>query len=231
MKNNSLSTSSLRIREAVVELCVELSHRGYLAGTGGNIALRVDAEHFAVTPSATDYLSMNAADVCVLRLADLAQVEGERAPSVESGLHAKVLRARADVSCSIHTHQPVASACALIGDVLEVPAGPWRSTLGPRVPVVGYAPSGTGWLSYRLARALRADINAYLMLNHGVLCCGATQALAVQAVEDLESLARARLLSLIAQRARQAPQRRDALARVTELLTGDAPVPKDSPTA
>ena len=75
------------LRETVVELCVALSRRGYLAGTGGNIALRIDAERFAVTPSATDYLAMGADDVCVLRLADLARLEGERAPSVESGLH------------------------------------------------------------------------------------------------------------------------------------------------
>jgi L-fuculose-phosphate aldolase len=215
--------NTLPIRRAVVELCVRLSHRGHLAGTGGNIALRIDAAHFAVTPSATDYLSMGAADVCVLRLDDLAQVEGDRTPSVESGLHAKVLRARADVQCSIHTHQPVASACALIGEALEVPAGPLRHTLGPRVPVVGYAPSGTAWLSARLARALRPGLNAYLMLNHGVLCCGASIEQAVQAVEDLESLAREQLAQRIHLQAALDPVRRDALARVAELLSHPSP--------
>lgn len=215
--------NTLPIRHAVVELCIRLSHRGHLAGTGGNVALRIDAAHFAVTPSATDYLSMGAADVCVLRLDDLAQVEGDRTPSVESGLHAKVLRARADVQCSIHTHQPVASACALIGEALEVPAGPLRHTLGPRVPVVGYAPSGTGWLSARLARALRPGLNAYLMLNHGVLCCGASIEQAVQAVEDLESLAREQLAQRIQLQAALDPVRRDALARVAELLSHPSP--------
>ncbi len=43
-------------RARVVALCVDLSRRGYLAGTGGNVALRIDAECFAVTPSAIDYL-------------------------------------------------------------------------------------------------------------------------------------------------------------------------------
>lgn len=223
--------NTLHVRQAIIELCVELSHRDYLAGTGGNIALRVDAGHFAVTPSATDYLSMSAGDVCVLRLADLAQVEGDRAPSVESGLHAKVLRARADVQCCIHTHQPVASACALMGEALDVPAGPLRQTLGPRVPVVGYASSGTGWLSSKLARTLRPDMNAYLMLNHGVLCCGAGIAQAVQAVEDLESLARAQLMQRIHQQAGQDPSRRDALARVADLLASPSPTTEHRLTA
>jgi L-fuculose-phosphate aldolase len=212
-------------RHAVVELCLALSRRGYLAGTGGNIALRIDERHFAVTPSATDYLAMTAADVCVLRLADLACVEGERTPSVESGLHARVLRARPDVQCSIHTHQPVASACALLGRPLAVDDETLRRTLGPRVPIVGYAPSGTGWLSAKLGRALRPELNAYLMLNHGVLCCGPSTEAAVQAVEALEALARQQLLALMSGHAHRAPALKAALARVAETLAAPATNP------
>jgi len=206
------------IRQTVVELCVELSHRGHFSGTGGNIALRIDAAHIAVTPSATDYLTMTAADVCVLRLADLQQVEGERTPSVESGLHARVLRARPDVQASIHTHQPVASACALLGQALTVPAGPMQRSLGRRIPVVGYAPSGSGWLSSRLARALRPDTNAYLMLNHGVLCCAPTTWAALQAVEDLEALSKNLLLHAISARAEREPLAQPALQRIVDAL-------------
>ncbi|KAI1694368.1 aminotransferase class-III domain-containing protein [Ditylenchus destructor] len=43
--------------------------------------LRIDAALVAVTPSATDYLTMRPQDVCVLRLDDLSRVEGELAPS------------------------------------------------------------------------------------------------------------------------------------------------------
>lgn len=206
------------IRQTVVELCVELSHRGHFSGTGGNIALRIDAAHIAVTPSATDYLTMTATDVCVLRLADLQQVEGERTPSVESGLHARVLRARPDVQASIHTHQPVASACALLGQALTVPAGPTQRSLGRRIPVVGYAPSGSGWLSSRLARALRPDTNAYLMLNHGVLCCAATTWAALQAVEDLEALSKTLLLHAISARSEREPLAQPALQRIVDAL-------------
>ncbi|MDG5975551.1 class II aldolase/adducin family protein [Hydrogenophaga taeniospiralis CCUG 15921] len=210
--------TTLNIRQTVVELCVELSHRGHFSGTGGNIALRIDATHIAVTPSATDYLTMTPADVCVLRLADLKQVEGERSPSVESGLHARVLRARPDVQASIHTHQPVASACALLGRALEVPPSPLQQLLGRRIPVVGYAPSGSGWLSSRLARALRPDTNAYLMFNHGVLCCGASTETALQAVEDLEALSKTLLLQAIAARCEREPFMQPALRRVADAL-------------
>ena len=39
-------------RESVVKTCIELADRGYLAATGGNVALRADQDHFAITPSA-----------------------------------------------------------------------------------------------------------------------------------------------------------------------------------
>jgi L-fuculose-phosphate aldolase len=215
--------STMKIRQTVVDLCVELSRRAYLAGTGGNIAIRIDTDRFAVTPSATDYLSMQATDVCVLRLDDLTQLGGERTPSVESGLHAKVLRARPDIGCSIHTHQPVASACALLGKELEVSPESLRKSLGNRVPVVGYAPSGSGWLSSKLGRTLRDDTQAYLMFNHGVLCCGSTTSAAVQVVEDLETLARRHLKQLIEARATSDPQRSSVLRRIADALAVQVP--------
>jgi L-fuculose-phosphate aldolase len=204
-------------RRKIVDLCLQLSHRGFFAGTGGNIASRIDAELIAVTPSATDYLEMTAAQVCVLRLADLKQVEGERAPSVESGLHARVLRARSDVECSIHTHQPVASACALLGADVPVPQ-PLQPRLGKVVPIVGYAPSGTSWLAALLGRAVRPDINGYLMLNHGALCCGPEADAAMQAVEDLETLTRDHLQQLIALRLSRKPWLELALQRVQDAM-------------
>ena len=217
--------NTLVIRQTVVDLCVELSQRGHFSGTGGNIAIRIDAQHIAVTPSATDYLTMTAADVCVLRLADLVQVEGERVPSVETGLHARVLRARVDAQCSIHTHQPLASACALLGRELEVMPQALTRSLGRTVPVVGYAPSGSAWLSSKLARALRADTNAYLMFNHGALCCGVSAGAAMLAVEDLETLARRHLMRLIAARAAQEPSMHKLLQRIA-LTLADGPSPE-----
>jgi L-fuculose-phosphate aldolase len=40
------------IRQRVVDMSVMLADHGYFAATGGNLALRVDDEHIAVTPSA-----------------------------------------------------------------------------------------------------------------------------------------------------------------------------------
>ena len=176
-----------RERCEVVATCLKLAHRGYLAGTGGNVACRIDDEYFVVTPSATDYYAMKAEDVCVLRLRDFARVAGDRRPSVEHRLHAHILRLRRDCHASIHTHQPVASAYTLLGRALEIRHPDHQMLLGQRAELVGYAPSGTRWLASKLAKALRPEIDAYLLRNHGVVCCGATLGETVAKVEALES--------------------------------------------
>lgn len=209
-----MKTDSLAQRQLVVDLCHELSRRGYFSATGGNLALRIDPQHIAVTPSATPYHMMTVDNVSVLRLRDLAQIEGDRPPSVETSLHARVLRARGDVTCSIHTHQPIASACALDGRSIPVHDEVLRAALGPHIPVVGYAPSGTGWLAAKFARKVRSDINAYLMFNHGALCCGRTVDEAVHNVDQLETLARRYLHGQITIRAASNPILRHALSRV-----------------
>ncbi|UZD97732.1 class II aldolase/adducin family protein [Pseudomonas corrugata] len=207
-----------QIQQGIVELSRHLSQRGFFAATGGNLALRIDSEHIAVTPSATDYFSMRPEDVCVLRLKDLKQISGERSPSVESGLHAKILRNRPDVNCSIHTHQPLASACTLLGKPLEVSFPQLWKSLGQRIPLVGYAPSGSGWLANKLERMIRRDCNAYLMRNHGVLCCGPDINTTLNRLEDLEALCRDHLLSQIKLQAQGRPESRAALARLADAL-------------
>ncbi|MFP6847202.1 MAG: class II aldolase/adducin family protein [Pseudomonas sp.] len=206
------------VQQQIVELSQHLCHRGFFAATGGNLALRIDAQHIAVTPSATDYFTMRPEDVCVLRLKDLAQLSGERAPTVESGLHAKILRARPDVQCSIHTHQPVASACTLLGEPMDVPNPELWNSLGKHIPLVGYAPSGSSWLAGKFGRAIRWDYNAYLMRNHGVLCCGPDVETTLSRLEDLETFCRDYLLRQITEQSRHKSQSPAAVARLVDAL-------------
>jgi L-fuculose-phosphate aldolase len=206
------------IRGRIVELCQDLSKRGFLAATGGNVAIRVDEASFAVTPSAVDYAVLRAQDICIVRARDQALIEGDLTPSVETGLHAEVLARRPDVGCTIHTHQPAASALALIGKALVVEDAALSALLGARIQVVGYMPSGTSLLARKLGRAVRPGANAYLMANHGVLCCGPTVEAAVRAVEGFETLAKRTLGQRISNRARKGGAEASRLQRVLDAL-------------
>jgi L-fuculose-phosphate aldolase len=206
------------IRQRVVDMSVMLADHGYFAATGGNLALRVDDEHIAVTPSAVDYYQMGSSDVCILRLRDLVKVDGDRKPSVETGMHAQVLRARPDCQASIHTHQPAASACTLLGQSLPVLRSEHRSLLGPEVLIVGYAPSGTGWLSKKLGRRLRPDVQSYLLRTHGAICCGSSAERTLQAIVALERLATDYLRERIAARVDQSMSQQAVLEKLIATL-------------
>lgn len=185
----SLDPAAVAAQRAVLESSLRLADLGFLAGVGGNLALRIDDRRMAVTPSATDYYAMSADDVCIVDFRNLRQLHGSRSPSVESGLHARALARRPDCLASVHTHQPVASAFTLLGIALPITDAALRERIGDEVPVAGYAPSGTGWLARNVARLVRQDRQAYLMRNHGVVCLGATLETATQVVLAVERAA------------------------------------------
>jgi L-fuculose-phosphate aldolase len=211
-----------QVRHEVVSTCLLLADKGYLAGTGGNVACRIDDVHFAITPSAMDYYAMLPEDICVLRLDNLRQVAGDRRPSVELRLHANILRRRRDCDASIHTHQPMASAYTLLGRALDVEDPRRRDVLGPKAALVGYAPSGTSWLASKLSKTIRPKIHAYLMRNHGVVCCGPTLDETVARVEALEAECTAFFGKVISSRMKRS--REPYLSEVLRLLDGVADV-------
>ncbi|WP_343731250.1 class II aldolase/adducin family protein [Duganella sp.] len=176
-------------KQQVIQACLTLAEAGYLAGTGGNLALRINDELFAVTPSGADYYALRPDDICVLRLDTLQQVEGSLKPSVESAMHACMLRFKRDMQASVHTHQPLASAVALLNIDLPVQGEALRRVLGDRIAIVPYAPSGTGFLVRAFGRKLRADLHGYLLKNHGVICAAPDMTEAIGHVGRIEAAA------------------------------------------
>ncbi|MGV3551664.1 class II aldolase/adducin family protein [Rhizobium sp.] len=180
--------SFLTERQAVADICRKLSDHGFLAGTGGNVGLRLDDRLFAVTPTATDYATMRAEDVVVLRLDTLEQIEGDKKPSVEKGLHQRMLQAWPERRASIHTHQPIASAVALLHETIAWPVSS-AGDLGRQIGLIPYRPSGTGMLVKALGKALKPDVHAYLLASHGVICTVKSLDDAVDMVRRIEAAA------------------------------------------
>jgi L-ribulose-5-phosphate 4-epimerase len=187
-------------KSLIVETARRLVAKGFLMATGGNISVRIPGEKaFAITPSNYDYLIMQPEDVCVLDL-DLHAIEGERKPSVESGMHAGIYQARPDVQAVVHTHQVYASALALINASIPALFDEQVRFLGRTVEIIPYAPSGTGLLKDTIVSRLKSHNNAYILQNHGVLLFGDSMERAALNVEILEKCALAYLLALCTER-------------------------------
>jgi L-ribulose-5-phosphate 4-epimerase len=187
-------------QQHLVETAQQLTGKGYLVATGGNLSVRIAGQAaFAITPSNYDYLKMVPADICVLDL-DRHPLAGTRKPSVESAMHAAIYRVRPDVNAIVHTHQVYASALTLIGTSIPALFDEQARFLGRRVDTLPYAPSGTGLLVNTIAKHVRDHHNAYLLQNHGALVFGHDLERAVHNVELLEKCSLAYLLALCTER-------------------------------
>ncbi|MBK8420493.1 class II aldolase/adducin family protein [Candidatus Villigracilis saccharophilus] len=187
-------------KQQVVDACRTLLERGYLKATEGNISARISGQSaFAVTPSNYDYAKMQVDDICILDF-DMHQIEGEMKPSIESGMHAAVYQTRADVHCIIHTHQPYASALALINMPIPALFDEQVRYLGRSVDIISYAPSGTGFLKNAVKAKVKNNNNAFILQNHGVLVFGGTMEQAIHNMALLEKCALTYLLALMTEK-------------------------------
>lgn len=187
-------------KQLIVQTAQELTHKGYLMATGGNLSVRIAGQNaLAVTPSNFDYLLMTPEDICVLDF-DLKSIEGHLAPSVESSMHAAIYQVRPDVNAIVHTHQVYASALTLIKAPIPALFDEQARFLGRSVEIIPYAPSGTGMLKSTVAKHVKNHNNAFMMQNHGALVFGHDMQRAVHNVEILEKCALAYLLALCSER-------------------------------
>lgn len=166
--------------------CVKLADLGFLAGVGGNLAVRINSELMAVTPSATDYYTMKPDDLCILQIKDLKMVEGTKQPTTESGIHASFFSLRPEIEVSLHTHQPLASAVSLLGLDMDIESQEGKKNIGNFVRIVSYAPSGTSFLVKAFRKRIIKETNAYLLRNHGLVCGALTLEQAITSVKLLE---------------------------------------------
>ncbi|MBN2501268.1 MAG: class II aldolase/adducin family protein [Anaerolineales bacterium] len=184
-------------KEQIVTICRMLLERGYLKATEGNISCRLPGgAGFAITPSNYDYAQMQVEDICVLDF-EMQPIEGERKPSIESGMHAAVYEQRPDAHIIIHTHQPYASALAIIDKPIPALFDEQVRLLGRGVDIIPYGPSGTSMLAGNVRKKVGNGNNAYILKNHGVLVLGGDAERAIHNMALLEKCALTYLLALL----------------------------------
>ena len=159
----------------VLRISQRLSADGYFgsrSGSAGNVSMLVEGEDaVVVTPTRLQYDVMTADDICVVDF-DLARIEGERRPSIETPMHVATYKARADVSAVIHTHQTFASALSILNEPIPPLFDEVTLAIGNTIDVVPYALSGTRELHDNVARKLANRCHCYILQNHGTLCIG-----------------------------------------------------------
>lgn len=189
---------------AIVAACRRLHARGLLAGTEGNVSVRVNDEYMLITPSGADKATLLAEHLVIAPLElsphrhssspDAAGSDGRPRDSAvrassEIGMHRACYHARPDVKAVVHAHPPVATGLGTAGKTLPANIIPELPVVVGPVALVPYARPGTPALGAAMAPLLNRH-EVFLLANHGVTAVGATLEEAMQRMESTEQAAR-----------------------------------------
>ncbi len=188
------------LRQQLVETAVRTYRRGMVAGSGGNVSLRVPGrDEVLITPTGlclelttpeslvkVDLFGMPTDPVCAHR------------PSRETGFHCSIYRLRRDVNAIVHTHPPYATAFSIQNRELPLATVSAGIVLG-RVPCVPAGLPGSTELCREVERVFASNpsLRATLMQSHGIIAVGPDLVAAYDVADLVEATAQVAHLAAI----------------------------------
>lgn len=181
------------VRREICRIGRMLHGRGYVAGTDGNISVRLSHDLVLCTPTSLCKGMMEPEDLVIVDL-DGHQRNGTRHPSSELQMHLLFYGMRPEITAVVHAHPPTATGFAAAGISLEEALVAEVVTALGKIPLASYGMPGTHELSDAL-RPLIPRHNAILMAHHGVVTCGHNLIKAYMNMECVEHYARVALVA------------------------------------
>ena len=183
-----------KLRQQVLETARKMMADQLVHGSQGNVSA-IDRTRglIAITPSASDYATMTAADITVIDLQGNV-IEGRWRPSIEVPLHRLFYQRRPDVGGVVHCHPPYASGFAAALRPIPLVLAEGACCIGHQVPVAPFLPSGTD----EFARVVLETIGqgqAAVLGQHGIVACGVDPRRAYSTAVAVEDNARAILFA------------------------------------
>lgn len=189
---------------AIVAACRRLHTRGLLAGTEGNVSMRVSPDTMLITPAGADKATLVAEHILEQPLVlgqdyhnstagdvpgDAAMRDSAARASSEIEMHRVCYAMRPDIKAVVHAHPPVATGLATAGKALPRNILPELAVVVGPVALVPYVRPGTPAVSAALSPLLSGH-EVFLLANHGVTSVGSTLDEAMQRMESTEQAAR-----------------------------------------
>lgn len=188
----SVTTDIARLREQVCTYNQELPKAGLVVWTAGNVSARVPGQDLMlIKPSGMTFDELTPASMVLTDLHG-SVVEGDLAPSSDTGTHAYVYRHMPHVGGVVHTHSTFACAWAARGEAIPCTLTMQADEFGGDVPVGPFALIGDETIGRGIVDTLRDSRSpAVIMRNHGPFTIGADAKHALKAAIMLEEVAKA----------------------------------------
>jgi L-ribulose-5-phosphate 4-epimerase len=185
----------LKAAEEFMAVAQRAWQRGLVAGSGGNISLRLPGTpHIMIKPSGVATIECRPETLLRVDLRGKI-ISGAGRPSKDLNFHLAIYGLRPEVQGILHAHVPWSTALTLLG-YRELPLVTPQSGLKlGRVPVVPYAPSETPELEALVAEAFHDPrVLCALLARHGLVAVGTTLTEACNVAELVEETAQIALL-------------------------------------
>jgi L-fuculose-phosphate aldolase len=212
-------------KRQVLETARQMVREGLVAGTSGNVSLRLPLENgrelLAITPTSLYYDAISADDIPVIDF-EARPIEGGLPPSSEANLHIGVYRSRPGVNAVIHSHPVYASAISVTGRDIPPILEDQVAFIGGEIKLAAYAPPGSAVMVASVIGAL-GEKNAVLLPNHGAVAVGRNMREALTVSALLEKTAKVYLLALLSGQVNLLPEeaQRAGLAYFRQLQSRD----------
>jgi L-fuculose-phosphate aldolase len=180
-------------REEIVHVGRMMYDRGWIAGSDGNVSIRLDPERILATPTGVSKGAMHPQDLIICDLAG-NKLSGERERTTEMPMHVAVYQDRPDIHAVVHAHPPTATGFAVAGKALNQGILPELIVAFGSVPLADYGLPGTPALVEGMLPFI-PKYNAILLANHGAVAYDEDLAHAFGRMETVEHLARITLVA------------------------------------
>lgn len=157
-------------REAIAVTSALLWQRGLVAGTSGNVSVRLPDGTIVVTPAGRSLRALDPSDL-VRTSPDGIPLEGGARATSELPLHLAAYRARPEITCVVHTHPTYCVAWSKTGALFPLDTVGAIESLGP-IAFTRYAKAGTQELADICRAAFAAANDTIVMERHGLSCVG-----------------------------------------------------------
>jgi L-fuculose-phosphate aldolase len=226
----TISSRKMRVEEEtarreIVRACRRMYERGYIAGTDGNVSVRLSDDTLLVTPSGVHKGDLVETDLVLTDPKGGPLSSKGRRPTSEILMHLLCYEIRAEVRAVVHAHPVSAVALALSGVSLANCILPESCLSLGFILTAPYATPGTEEVPGSL-RDLVARADAVLLDRHGSLTIGPSLTVAYNRLESVEHTAKITLAARTLGDVRPLSERSVEKLRIVAEKYGWAKIPK-----
>lgn len=163
-------TNHFQLRRELCDIARRVYERGLVAGTDGNISVRVHGDQYLISPSGSCLGMLEPADFVLIDQTGRA-IGGRGRPSSERWMHLAAYAERPDIHAAIHAHPPTVVAFTLAGLSMSQCALPEVILSFGQVPVTSYATPATEEGAVVIREWIK-QFDALVLDRHGSLTVG-----------------------------------------------------------